>query len=248
MRGLAPYWIDPHDRTFRFPDVKLALREPDGLLAVGGNLDPRRLVAAYRHGIFPWFNEDQPILWWSPNPRAVLFPGHLKISRSLRKTLRKELFTVSADRAFAEVIEACSAPRQYGKNPEAGTWITAEMKQAYIQLHNNGLAHSIECWKNNELVGGLYGVAIGQVFFGESMFTRVTDASKVAFVYLVKQLTRWGFALIDCQIHSAHLESLGAESISRERFTQLLDRYCPTDGKPGSWTMDPPEQLFKDSF
>lgn len=244
MRGLAPYWIDPRDRTYRFPDVRLALREPDGLLAVGGDLSPQRLEAAYRRGIFPWFNHDQPILWWSPDPRSVLFTAHLKISRSLRKTLRKRLFSVTSDTAFAEVVEACSEPRQYGETPETGTWITPEMKQAYIQLHEKGLAHSIECWREKELVGGLYGVAIGKVFFGESMFTRETDASKVAFVYLVKQLARWGFALIDCQIHSAHLESLGAESISRERFTQLLDQHCPKAGKKGHWTMDDADALL----
>jgi len=246
MRGLAPYWIDSRDRTYRFPDVRLALREPDGLLAVGGDLSPRRLEAAYRRGIFPWFNDDQPILWWSPNPRAVLFPGHLKISRSLRKTLRRRSFTVTADKAFRDVIEACSAPRQYRETIEPGTWITSEMKQAYIQLHEEGLAHSIECWNNNNLVGGLYGVAIGQVFFGESMFTQATDASKVAFVYLVKQLVRWGFSLIDCQVYSSHLQSLGAETINRENFTQLLDRYCPQDGKQGPWTMDAPECLLED--
>ena len=237
MRGLAPYWIDPRDKTYRFPDVRLALREPDGLLAIGGDLSPARLEAAYRRGIFPWYNHDQPILWWSPDPRAVLFPERLKISRSLRKTLRKQAFTVTADQSFMEVIEACSAPRSLDKKSDPGTWITSEMKRAYHLLHEKGLAHSIECWQENELVGGLYGVAIGHVFFGESMFTRVTDASKIAFVHLVKQLAQWGFALIDCQIHSAHLESLGAESISRERFTQVLDQYCDKSGQPGPWKM-----------
>lgn len=244
MRGLAPYWIDPRDKSFRFPDVRLALREPDGLLAIGGDLTPQRLEAAYRRGIFPWFNHGQPILWWSPDPRAVLFPDQLKISRSLRKTLRKQLFTVTADKAFTEVIEACSAPRREDDRTDPGTWITSEMKLAYIQLHEAGLAHSVECWKNDELVGGLYGVALGKVFFGESMFTRMTDASKVAFVHLVKQLNRWGFALIDCQIHSAHLESLGAETISRDRFSQLLDQYCSSPGDRGTWTFEVTDTLL----
>ena len=238
MRGLAPYWIDPRDKTYRFPDVRLALREPDGLLAIGGDLSPQRLEVAYRRGIFPWFNHDQPILWWSTDPRAVLFPNRLKISRSLRKTLRKQVFTVTFDQAFTEVIEACSGPRNNDGMVDPGTWITPEMKQAYIQLHETGLAHSAECWQDDELVGGLYGVAIGQVFFGESMFTRVTDASKVAFAHLVKQLEQWGFSLIDCQIQSAHLESLGAESISRERFIQLLDQHCSKPGKSTPWKMD----------
>jgi len=248
MRGLAPFWIEPSDKTFCFPDVQLALPEPDGLLAVGGDLSPERLQAAYRHGIFPWYNHDQPILWWAPDPRAVLFPEHLKISRSLQKTLRKNSFSVTTDKAFSVVVEACSGPRTDGENDnenkEPGTWITPEMKQAYQQLHEIGLAHSVECWLDGKLVGGLYGVALGQVFFGESMFTRVTDASKVAFVHLVKQLLQWDFKLIDCQIYSAHLESLGAESIRREQFVQLLDEYCKAPGKPGLWQIGDSENLL----
>jgi leucyl/phenylalanyl-tRNA--protein transferase len=248
MRGLAPFWIETNDKTFRFPDVRLALPEPDGLLAVGGDLSPERLQAAYRHGIFPWYNHDQPILWWAPDPRAVLFPEHLKISRSLQKSLRKGSFTVTTDKAFNEVVEACSKPRSDRENTEnnnePGTWITSEMKQAYQQLHKIGLAHSVECWLDDKLVGGLYGVALGQVFFGESMFTRTTDASKVAFVHLVKQLTLWDFKLIDCQIYSAHLESLGAESIRREQFIQLLDQHCDEPGKPGHWHMADSETLL----
>ncbi len=249
MHGLAPFWIEPDDKTFRFPDVRLALPEPDGLLAVGGDLSPERLQAAYRHGIFPWYNHDQPILWWAPDPRAVLFPENLKISRSLQKTLRKilrnESFKVTMDTAFSKVVEACSGPRTNNEeNNEPGTWITPEMKQAYQQLHEIGLAHSVECWLNGKLVGGLYGVALGRVFFGESMFTRVTDASKVAFVHLVKQLSQWGFKLIDCQIYSTHLESLGAESIRREQFIQLLDQYCEAPGKPGVWQIADSENLL----
>lgn len=247
MRGHAPYWIDPRDKNYRFPNVQLALREPDGLLAIGGDLSPQRLEAAYQLGIFPWFNPDQPILWWAPDPRMVLFPGHLKISRSLRKTLRKRLFKVTMDETFTRVIEACSGPRQNdGGIP--GTWITPEMKAAYGVLHKRGLAHSVECWQDDELVGGLYGVAIGRVFFGESMFTRRTDASKVAFVHLVKQLVLWDFAVIDCQIHSDHLASLGAEPISRERFGQILEQHCKPGGKPGPWQMDDTEKLLAPLF
>lgn len=237
MQGLAPYWIDPNDTSFEFPDVRLALEEPDGLLAVGGDLSPARLAAAYRQGIFPWYNDEQPILWWAPNPRAVLFPENLKISRSLRKTLRNNIFEVSFDQAFADVVEACSEPRpqNYSQSNEPGTWILEDMKLAYQKLHELGLAHSVECWADGKLVGGLYGVAIGQVFFGESMFSRQTDASKVAFVTLVQQLSRWGFALIDCQVQSMHLESLGAHTINRESFTELLDQHCEKPGRSGLW-------------
>lgn len=238
MRGLAPYWIDPRDNAFEFPDVSLALTEPDGLLAIGGDLKPQRLLAAYRQGIFPWYNEGQPILWWAPNPRAVLFPERLKVSRSLRKTLRNKHFTVTLDKAFDDVIHACSQPREYEAQP--GTWITHEMKQAYQQLHKQGTAHSVECWHDGQLVGGLYGVAIGRVFFGESMFSRRSDASKVAFVTLVQQLRDWGFGLIDCQIHSQHLESLGAETIKREQFTELLDKFCAQPSP--MWQFASPDQ------
>jgi leucyl/phenylalanyl-tRNA--protein transferase len=228
MRGLAPYWLDPRDTQFEFPDVELALEEPDGLLAIGGDLKPERLLLAYRQGIFPWYNQGQPILWWAPNPRAVLFPEKLKISRSLRKALRNKNFTVTLDQAFSDVVEACSQPRDYDSQP--GTWITHEMKQAYKALHQRGAAHSIECWLDGQLVGGLYGVAIGRIFFGESMFTRRSDASKVAFVILAQHLARWGFGAIDCQIHSQHLESLGAENIPRTEFSALLDQYCEQPG------------------
>lgn len=230
MRGVAPFWIDPYDSTYRFPDVSLALQEPDGLLAIGGSLSPPRLISAYRHGIFPWYNEDQPILWWSPDPRAVLFPRKLHVSRSLRKTLRKSRFTITMDQAFAQVIAACSEPRP----TQQGTWISPEMKAAYIKMHELGHAHSVECWQNGELVGGLYGLAFGKVFFGESMFSRVTDASKVAFVQFVKQLQSWGFLMIDCQVESKHLTSLGAELIPRSQFVHMLENlsYLPNQSTP----------------
>ena len=191
----APYWLNPLDRE-DFPDVSLALRDPDGLLAIGGDLSIERLLAAYRRGIFPWYSDDQPILWWSPDPRSIIRPKNLVISKSLNKTLKKKTFKVSFDQAFVDVIVQCAQPRQ----KESGTWITDEMTQAYIRLHNAGHAHSVECWQENKLVGGLYGIAIGKVFFGESMFSLVSDTSKVAFVYLIKQLQNWGYEMIDCQV------------------------------------------------
>jgi leucyl/phenylalanyl-tRNA--protein transferase len=229
----APYWLNPHDPD-DFPNVSLALREPDGLLAVGGDLSLERLFAAYQRGIFPWYSGDQPILWWSPDPRSVLFADKLHISRSLRKTLRKQPFTITFDTVFADVIAACSQPRADG----LGTWITDEMQQAYIRLHQAGYAHSVESWSNGKLVGGLYGVAIGKVFFGESMFSRISEASKVAFVSLVRQLQRWQFALIDCQIETPYLNQFGAELIPRFQFVQLLRRYCQQTDKSRAWTID----------
>ncbi len=227
----APYLIRDGDPADRFPDVALALREPDGLLAVGGDLSPERIVAAYRQGIFPWYSAGQPILWWSPDPRAVLFPGQIRISRSLARTLRKGGFTITADREFQRVMEQCAAPR----GGESGTWITPEMQRSYLQLHDMGIAHSVECWSGGDLVGGLYGLAIGQVFFGESMFTRQRDASKVALVHLVERLRGWGYGLIDCQVVTAHLTSLGAVAIPRSRFISLLARLCDRPGREGRW-------------
>lgn len=230
---LGPYWLDPDNRE-SFPDVSFALREPDGLLAIGGDLSTERLLAAYRRGIFPWYSEGQPILWWSPDPRTVLFPQRLHVSRSLRRSLRRGNFQIRLDTSFAAVIEACAAPRR----DEPGTWITAEMAHAYLRLHQLGHAHCAEAWQDGGLVGGLYGIAIGRVFFGESMFARVTDASKVAFVHLVRQLEAWGFALIDCQVDSEHLRSLGAEPIPRRTFIEYLARYGSEDGRVGPWTLD----------
>lgn len=204
-----------------FPPVGLSLREPNGLLAIGGDLHPTRLLNAYRHGIFPWYNDDQPLLWWSPDPRLVLFPSHLKISRSLRKNLAKGHFHVTHNQAFAQVIRACAEPRRN----QAGTWLVEEMQHAYIQLHKMGYAHSVETWYEGQLVGGLYGLALGKIFFGESMFTRMTDASKVAFVHWVKFLEREHFHMIDCQVETEHLKSLGAESLSRAEFVQRLDQF-----------------------
>ena len=234
MRGMAPFWIDPNDTTYRFPDVSLALEEPDGLLAIGGSLNPQRLKSAYCQGIFPWYNEDQPILWWSPDPRAVLFPEKLHVSRSLRKTLRNNPFTFSMDHAFEAVITACGEPRL----KQQGTWISPEMKAAYCNMHQLGYAHSVECWLHDDLVGGLYGLAFGKVFFGESMFSRVTNASKVAFVHFVKQLQHWGFLMIDCQVESEHLASLGAELIPRKQFVYMLENLCFLPTKSGTWQFE----------
>jgi len=222
-----------------FPDVSLAEVEPDGLLAVGGDLTPTRLLRAYRHGIFPWFSEGEPILWWSPNPRTVLFPQKIKPSRSLRKTMRKGLFRVTFDQGFKRVILACSEPR----NDSPGTWLTTEMINAYLQLHEIGIAHSIEVWQENRLVGGLYGLAIGEVFYGESMFSRVSDSSKVALVALCQYLLNWGFKLIDCQVYTNHLASLGAEEIPRKQFSQYLDDWCNRPEPEVAWT--PPEKASK---
>jgi len=219
---------------FSFPSVENALSEPNGLLAAGGDLSPQRLLEAYRKGIFPWFNEDEPILWWSPDPRMVLFPSELKISCSLRKTLKRDHYQIRTDCSFSQVMHACGAPRE----GQAGTWIHPEMIAAYTALHEMGLAHSVETWMDGVLVGGLYGVSLGQVFFGESMFSLVPDASKIAFVHLVKQLQYWEFGLIDCQVKTSHLASLGAREISRREFSQRLDTLI-IKLEPGSqWNFD----------
>lgn len=223
-------WIDPDRPYDEFPDPATALRDPDGLLAVGGDLHPARLLAAYRRGIFPWFSKGQPVLWWTPDPRMVLFPDDLKVSRSLAKALRRRDFDVTYDTRFGEVIRACAAPRAKAD----GTWITDGMIAAFEALHRQGHAHSVEVWRDGRLVGGLYGLALGRVFFGESMFTRETDASKVGFVTLVERLAARGFAVIDCQVETAHLASLGARGIARERFLSLLDRHCD---EPDAWNV-----------
>ncbi|AVX12828.1 leucyl/phenylalanyl-tRNA--protein transferase [Stutzerimonas stutzeri] len=209
-------WLKRDDLSF--PPLETALREPNGLLAAGGDLRPERLLAAYRHGCFPWYQEGQPLLWWSPDPRTVLFPDELHVSRSLRKRMRNGDYRVTFDKAFAEVIQGCAGPRSYAD----GTWITTPMQDAYVRLHEMGVAHSVEVWQQGQLVGGLYGIAMGELFFGESMFSRATDASKVGFVTLVERLREWGFALIDCQMPTRHLESFGARSIPRAAFAEAL--------------------------
>ena len=218
-----------------FPDVELAETEPNGLLALGGDLSPTRLFNAYRSGIFPWYNEEQPLLWWSPNPRMVLYPQLIKVSRSLRKTINKRRLSATFDHAFVDVIKACAAPRKDG----AGTWLNHQMIEAYIELHDIGAAHSVEIWKGEELVGGLYGVSMGKVFFGESMFSRETDASKLALLHLANCLQHWGFKMIDCQVYSPHLESLGAIEIKRTSFCKNLNRWCDVSNNSIDWKRIP---------
>ncbi|MDH4873755.1 leucyl/phenylalanyl-tRNA--protein transferase [Pseudomonas sp. BN515] len=204
-----------------FPPLGRAMREPNGLLAAGGDLSPERLIKAYRHGCFPWYQEGQPILWWSPDPRTVLPPQEIHISRSLSKLMRQNRFRVTFDQAFPAVIEGCAEPRNYAD----GTWITSSMQSAYVELHRRGVAHSVEVWQDDKLVGGLYGLAMGKLFFGESMFSRVDNASKVGFATLVQHLHKWGFVLIDCQMPTQHLQSFGARTISREKFARYLQLY-----------------------
>ena len=203
-----------------FPPLEAALGDPNGLLAAGGDLSPERLIAAYSHGIFPWYNEAQPILWWSPDPRMVLFTNEFKVSRSLVKTLKQNRFEVRADTSFRAVMEACSEPR----TGQSGTWISPPVIDAYTKLHRLGHAHSVETWRNGDLVGGLYGVAIGRMFFGESMFAREPDASKVALVHLVEMLKSKDMPVIDCQQETHHLARFGARPIPRREFAGWLSR------------------------
>lgn len=225
------FLLDPNDPDAAFPDVSLAETEPNGLLAVGGDLSVRRLSNAYRHGIFPWYNAGDPILWWSPDPRTLLYPHRLHLNRSLRKVLRRRIFGVTMDQAFDRVIAACAEPRRDGQ----GTWLLPEMLDSYKALHRAGSAHSIEVWRDRELVGGLYGVAVGRAFFGESMFSRANDASKVALAYLCEQLRDWQFGLIDCQILSEHLIRMGAEERPRAAFIDEIEHWCRLPGRQGSW-------------
>jgi len=216
-----------------FPDPPTALSEPNGLLAAGADLSPERLLLAYRQGIFPWFGANEPILWWCPDPRMVLYPEQFEPSRSLRKTLRNGSYEVRVDFNFAAVIEACAAPRE----GQSGTWIQPDMVEGYCQLHRLGHAHSFETWIDNQLVGGLYGVAVGGIFFGESMFARVSDASKIAFSHLVAHLRLHDFKLLDCQFHTAHLATLKAREIPRHTFLNEIARYRDRPLSPGPWSL-----------
>jgi leucyl/phenylalanyl-tRNA---protein transferase len=221
-------WLDP--KNVNFPCPSKAAIEPNGLLAAGGDLSPERILAAYHQGIFPWFNPGDPILWWSPSPRTVVIPSTAHISKSLRKTLRKALYRVTFDQTFTKVMRACAALRP----DSGGTWISEDIINGYSALHLQGHAHSVEVWSDNQLVGGLYGIALGKVFFGESMFSRADNASKVAFAYLVRQLQLWDFKLIDCQVANEHLFSLGAIEIEREEFQQILLEFT---NKPTAHTL-----------
>jgi leucyl/phenylalanyl-tRNA--protein transferase len=227
----AIVWLGEHDRADAFPPVDQALKEPDGLLAAGGDLSPERLIAAYRRGIFPWYSRGQPILWWAPDPRAVLVPSELKVSRSLRKSVRNAGFTVTFDTKFDDVIASCGD----SKLRTEGTWIVRDMRLAYCRMFQLGLAHSVEVWREGQLVGGLYGVALGKIFYGESMFSRETDASKVALKYLCDELIRREFALIDCQMPTAHLLTLGAKLIPRPEFMAQIVKYAQPPDPVGPW-------------
>lgn len=228
-------WLNPTNTLF--PSPALALNEPNGLLAAGGDLSPDRILAAYHQGVFPWFNPGDPILWWSPSPRTVIYPDRLHISKSLRKIIRNGTYRVSFDHYFSKVMRACAAPRSYAN----GTWISEEIIASYSVLHERGFAHSVEVWKQagdqEELVGGLYGIALGKIFFGESMFSRADNASKVGFAHLVQQLLAWDFKLIDCQVANDHLFSLGAVEIPREKFQQLLINFVKAPPNyPANWS------------
>ena len=225
---MLPWLTAAHE----FPPLATALSEPNGLLAVGGDLAPERLLAAYRRGIFPWYSPGEPILWWSPDPRMVLFPAEFKVSRSLGRTLRRGGYEVRLDTAFAQVIAACAQTPRRGQQ---GTWIVPEMQAAYRRLHELGLAHSVETWVDGELVGGLYGIALGRMFYGESMFSWRSDASKIAVAHLARYLERLGFGMVDCQMHTTHLASLGAREIPRDDFMARLDALVAAGPAPGPW-------------
>ncbi|MES2488758.1 MAG: leucyl/phenylalanyl-tRNA--protein transferase [Pseudomonadota bacterium] len=228
------HWLDPRDPDQHFPPSHLAMRDPNGLLAIGGDLSITRMLRAYSQGIFPWYNPDEPILWWCPDPRAVLQPDQMKVSRSLGKSIARKDYAITFDRVFSDVLDACAGARAKSR----GTWLGSDMQQAYCDLHEQGHSHSIEIWRKGQLIGGLYGVSVGRVFFGESMFSRANDASKIALYYLCEQLKQWSYELIDCQISSAHLASLGAQEISRGAFLELLAPAVQRSGRSGRWQFD----------
>ena len=227
------HWLDPQDPSQEFPDAEHAMLEPNGLLAIGGDLSSRRLLSAYRRGIFPWYNPDEPILWWCPDPRSVLRPDELHLSRSFRKAIRRQDYAVTMNHAFAQVIEHCSQPRK----SQHGTWLGPGMRRAYTELHRAGFCHSIEIWRQGTLVGGLYGVSQGRAFFGESMFSLIDNGSKLAMYHLCCQLAEWKFDLIDCQINSEHLGSLGATEIPRRQFLTELAVSTRRTGPPAPWQL-----------
>ena len=224
---------------YQFPDPTAS--DKDGLVAVGGNLSIECLLSAYKNGIFPWFNPGDPILWWSPEPRMVIYPNQLHIPKSVKRAIKNHSFTFSFDQDFEQVIINCSAPRKNQKT-EHGTWITSDMIEAYIQLHKAGYAHSIECWLDSRLCGGVYGVALGTVFFGESMFSNVSESSKLALITLIKQLEVWNYDLLDCQLPSDLVERLGASYISRKKFTKMI-KVLTQQAQPENWSKSEPVKL-----
>jgi leucyl/phenylalanyl-tRNA--protein transferase len=224
-------WLSPSDAPEAFPDVKDALADPDGLLAAGGDLDPKRILFAYRKGIFPWYDDGQPILWWSPDPRCIMRPADLHLSRRLRQQIRNSSAQLRFNQAFADVIRACAG----GRKSQQGTWITGDMMAAFEKLHVDGWAHSIEIWEDAQLVGGIYGLCIGRVFFGESMFSARPNASKMALLGLTRHMQAQGLELLDCQVVSQHLMTLGASTIDRAEFTKILDRACSPPDPHESW-------------
>lgn len=228
-------WLRPGDPVDAFPALNEALKEPDGLLAAGGDLGSERLLHAYRHGIFPWYDDGQPLLWWSPDPRCVLRPGGFHLSRRLRRQVRRSAAEIRFDTAFADVVRRCAAPRA----SQRGTWITADMIDAYERLHAEAWAHSIEIWREDVLIGGLYGLAIGRVFFGESMFSHEPNASKIALLVLARMMDDRRFALVDCQVVSAHLTSLGATLLPREEYVAILGQHCTPPTRVENWPIAP---------
>lgn len=224
-------WLEPSEP---FPAVETALRDPDGLLAAGADLSPARLVDAYTHGIFPWFNDEEPPLWWSPDPRMVVFTRERRVPRSLRKVMAAGRYRVTLDTAFTEVMQGCAEPRP----DQDGTWITPQIVEAYVALHRLGHAHSVEAWDGDALVGGLYGVVVGRMFFGESMFARRADASKVAFMTLLAQFERWEMPLVDCQVSTEHLASLGGRELPRGEFLAEVGRLVTQEPIPSPWRLE----------
>ncbi len=220
------------DETEYFPFPSVERASPEGIVAMEGNLSPGMLLSAYKQGIFPWYSEGEPILWWSPDPRMVLFPEKIHISKSMRRSFKRGSFSFSMDNNFTEVVDSCGG---ISRKHEDGTWITSEMKDAYTHLHELGYGHSLEVWEDDELVGGLYGLSLGSVFFGESMFSRKTNASKAAFIILAQTLGNIGFSMIDCQLYTPHLESLGAVKIDRKKYLRLLNKGLKTDTRRGDW-------------
>ena len=241
MSNINLPWLDPKDPHYPFPSPDDALDSPEGLVAAGGDLNPTRILRAYRQGIFPWYEEGQPILWWSPDPRGILFPAKFNAHKSLLRTIKRQQWKVTYDHAFQRVMVACAEPRSYSK----GTWITKDMINAYCHLHQLGHAHSLEIWnQSDKLIGGIYGISMGSVFFGESMFSRVTDASKVALLYLSANLDLWDYHLLDTQLPSSHLEFLCGEPISRQHYLTLLDRFSQQPAKDNAWDVNFSVDIF----